>query len=153
MKRALPGFFILLFAIALCSCSKKLYTHQQVMQSFHNKDDVLKRFGNPDIKRAVDSTEIWIYNRDISGKTKTSPVVTPPINDSTQISKAVAQNVYVNFIFDHNENVIGYKSNGVDLSYVKKVSAGSNILNVLGATALVIVVVAIDAWSNGDISF
>ncbi|HTK19603.1 MAG TPA: hypothetical protein VL442_08830 [Mucilaginibacter sp.] len=153
MKKALPGFFILFLFLVLCSCSKKLYTHQQVMQSFHNKDDVFKRFGNPDIKRAADSTEIWIYNRDISGKTPQSVAKTPPVNDTSQTSAAVPQNIYVNFIFDHNENVVGYKSNGVDLSYVQKVSAAHNILNVLGAAAIIIVVVGIDAYSNGDFNF
>ena len=153
MKRALPGFFILLFALVLFSCSKKLYTHQQVMQTFHNKDDVFKRFGNPDIKRMADSTEIWIYNRDISGKTPPPTATNPPVNDTTQTSTAAAQNIYANFMFDHSGNIVGYKSNGVDLSYVKKVSAGTNILNVLGATAIVILVVAVDAYSNGDISF
>ena len=123
------------------------------MQSFHNKDDVFKRFGNPDIKRAVDSTEVWIYNRDISGKTPQPLARTTPVNDTTHISSATSQAVYVNFIFDHNENVIGYKSNGVDLSYTKKVSAATNILNVLGATAIVVLVVAIDAYSSGDVSF
>jgi hypothetical protein len=152
MKKALPEFFILLLISVLCSCSKKLYTHQQVMQSFHNKDDVFKRFGNPDIKRMADSTEIWIYNRDVSGKTQ-SPVTTPSINDTTQTSSASAQNIYVNFMFDHEGNIIGYKSNGLDLSYTKKISAGTNILNVLGATAIIVLVVAIDAYSNGNISF
>lgn len=153
MKKALPGFFILLLVLILSSCSKKLYTHKQVMQSFHNKDDVFKRFGNPDIKRMSDSTEIWIYNHDISGKTLPTAAATPPVNDTTQTSRTVAPSVYVNFIFDHNENVVGYKSNGVDLSYTKKVSAVTNILNVLGAAAIIVVIVGIDAYSNGDFSF
>lgn len=123
------------------------------MQSFHNKDDVFKRFGNPDIKRTADSTEIWIYNHDISGKTIQPIAQTQPSNDTIPASATLPQNVYVNFIFDHNENVIGYKSNGVDLSYTKKVSAFTNILNVLGAAAIIVVVVGIDAYSNGDFNF
>jgi hypothetical protein len=153
MKKALPGFFILLFTLVLCSCSKKLYTHQQVMQSFHSKDDVFKRFGTPDITRMADSTEIWIYNRDISGKTPPLAAKIPSANDTTQTSAAIPQNVYVNFIFDHSGNIIGYKSNGVDLSYIKKVSAGTNILNILGVIAVIAVVVGIDAYTNGDASF
>lgn len=122
------------------------------MQSFHNKNDVFKRFGNPDIKRSVDSTEVWIYNRDISGKTQ--PLTkTAPVNDTSQVSPAASRAVYVNFIFDHNENVIGYKSNGVDLSYVKKVSAGTSILNALGVIAIIAVVIGVDAYTNGDVSF
>ncbi|HEY9002843.1 MAG TPA: hypothetical protein VIM89_15930 [Mucilaginibacter sp.] len=159
MKKALPGFFILL-SVLLCSCSKKLYTHQQVMQSFHNKDDVFKRFGNPDIKRMADSTEIWIYNHDVSGKTSQPIAKVPSTNDttkvstdSTQISTAQPPNIYINFMFDHTGNIVGYKSNGVDLSYVKKVSAGTNILNALGVIAVIAVVVGIDAYTNGDVSF
>ena len=153
MIKVLPGFFILLLALVVCSCSKKLYTHQQVMQSFHNKDEVFKRFGNPDIKRMKDSTEVWIYNHDVSGKSSQTPVKTTPVNDTTQVSAADPQSTYVNFMFDHDGNTIGYKSNGVDLSYEKKVSDGSNNLKGLGTAAIVIVVVAIEAYSNGDFSF
>ena len=153
MKKVLPGFFILLFVLVLCSCSKKLYTHQQVMQGFHTKDDVFKRFGNPDIKRMADSTEIWIYNHDVSGKTSQQKNKTPSVNDTTQASAAASQNTYINFIFDHSGNIIGYKSNGVDLSYVKKVSAGKNILNALGIAAILVVVVGLEVYNNSDISF
>jgi len=153
MKKALPGFFILLFVLVLCSCSKKLYTHQQVMQGFHTKDDVFKRFGNPDIKRMADSTEIWIYNHDVSGKTSQQKNKTPSVNDTTQASAAASQNTYINFIFDHSGNIIGYKSNGVDLSYVKKVSTAKNILNALGIAAILVVVVGLEVYNNSDISF
>lgn len=153
MKKALPGFSILLFAFALYSCSKKLYTHQQVIQSLHTKDDVFKRFGNPDIKRMADSTETWIYNHDVSGKTSHMVTKSVLLNDTTLISKTVPQNVFINFMFDRTGNIVGYKSNGIDLSYVKKVSAGTNILNVLGATAIIVLVVAVDVYTNGDVSF
>ena len=153
MKKVLPGFFILFAVLVLCSCSKKLYTHQQAMQSFHTKDDVFKRFGNPDIKRMADSTEIWIYNHDVSGKTPQSITKASPVNDATQITATTSQNVYINFMFDRTGNIVGYKSNGVDLSYVKKVSAGTNILNTLGIIALVALLVGVDAYTSGDISF
>ena len=153
MKKTLPGFFILLLVLISSSCSKKLYTHKQVMQSFHTKDDVFKRFGNPDIKRMADSTEIWIYNHDVSGKTTLALAKNQPVNDTTHTSTAIPSNIYVNFIFDRTGNIKGYKSNGVDLSYTKKISAITNILNVLGAVAIVAVVIGIDAYSNGDFSF
>jgi hypothetical protein len=153
MTKALPGFFILLFALSLCSCSKKLYTHLQVMQSFHNKDEVLKRFGNPDIKRMADSTEIWIYNHDVSGKPPQSVAKTPLANDTIKTSKIATQNAYINFTFDHNGNITGYKSNGINLSYEKKISAGKNILNALGIAAILAVVVGLEIYNNSDISF
>jgi len=153
MTKALPGFFILLFALSLCSCSKKLYTHKQVMQSFHNKDEVLKKFGNPDIKRMVDSTEVWIYNHDVSGRFPQLVTKNQSISDTTKVSQTPLQNVYINFMFDRSGNITGYKSNGVDLSYEKKISAGKNILNALGIAAILAVVVGLEIYNNSDISF
>jgi hypothetical protein len=153
MIRALPGFFILLVALLLCSCSKKLYTHQQVMQSFHSKDDVLKRFGNPDIKRMADSTEIWIYNRDMGTKSVDSTAKLSKINtDTTKALPMVKQGKYINFMFDRSGNVVGYKSNGIDLTYEKKISAGTNILKALGTAAIIAVIVGLEVYNNSDAS-
>ena len=153
MIRALPGFLILLSAIFLCSCSKKLYTHKQVMQGFHSKDDVLKRFGNPDIKRTVDSTEIWIYNRDVGTKSVDSTAKLSKINtDTTKSLPVVKQGKYINFMFDSTGSVVGYKSNGIDLSYEKKISAGTNILKALGTAAIIAVIVGLEVYHNSDVS-
>jgi len=153
MIRALPGFFILLITLLLCSCSKKLYTHQQVMQSFHSKDDVLKRFGNPDIKRMADSTEIWIYNRDMGAKSFDSTAKLSKINtDTTKALPMVKQGKYINFMFDRSGNVVGYKSNGIDLTYEKKISAGTNILKALGTAAIIAVIVGLEVYNNSDAS-
>jgi hypothetical protein len=153
MIRALPGFFILLSAIFLCSCSKKLYTHKQVMQSFHTKNDVLKKFGNPDIKRMADSTEIWIYNRDIGAKSVDSTAKISKINiDTTKALPIVKQGKYINFMFDYAGNVVGYKSNGIDLSYEKKISAGTNILKALGTAAVIAIIVGLEFYNNSGAS-
>jgi len=151
MKKTLPGLFTVLMMISLFSCSKKLYTHQQVMQSFHSKNDVLKRFGNPDIKRMVDSTEVWIYNRDVGAKSVDSTAKLSKINtDTTKSLPVVKQGKYINFMFDRAGNMVGYKSNGVDLSYVKKVSAGTNILKALGTAAIIAVIVGLEVYNNSD---
>ena len=123
------------------------------MQSFHNKDEVLKKFGNPDIKRMVDSTEVWIYNHDVSGRSPQLVTKNQSISDTTKVSQTPLQNVYINFMFDRSGNITGYKSNGVDLSYEKKISAGKNILNALGIAAILAVVVGLEIYNNSDISF
>ena len=154
MLRSIALSSVLLVSLFLCSCSKKVYTHKQVMQSFHTKDDVAKRFGNPDIKRTIDSTEEWIYNRNVASKSSNSAVNSSVSNvDTTKSSSITQQNSYIRFLFDPEGNVAGYKSNGVDLGYVKKVSAGSNILKGLGIAAIVIVIVGLDVYSNSDITF
>lgn len=124
------------------------------MQSFHTKEDVTKRFGNPDIKRTIDSTEEWVYNHNFLPKPSNTIVNTPPAGvDTTQKSRKIQQNTYVRFLFDSAGNVVGYKSNGVDLGYVKKVSAGSNILRGVGIAAIVVILVGLDLYSNSDITF
>lgn len=154
MLRSITLSSLLLVSLFLCSCSQKVYTHKQVMQSFHTKEDVTKRFGNPDIKRTIDSTEEWVYNHNFLPKPSNTIVNTPPAGvDTTQKSRKIQQNTYVRFLFDSAGNVVGYKSNGVDLGYVKKVSAGSNILRGVGIAAIVVILVGLDLYSNSDITF
>ncbi|HTD40569.1 MAG TPA: hypothetical protein VK671_08110 [Mucilaginibacter sp.] len=154
MLRSIALSLALLVSLFLCSCSKKVYTHKQVMQSFHSKDDVARKFGEPDIRRTIDSTEEWIYNHDVVSKPSNSIVNASAVSmDTTKKTSTTQQNSYIRFLFDSAGNVVGYKTNGVDLGYVKKVSAGSNILRVLGIAAIVVVIVGLDVYNNSDISF
>src|ERR1700744_1030286 len=115
MLKLLPGCFIVLCLLLFCSCTKHVYTHQQVMQGFRTKDDVLKQFGNPDqVKEGVEIEE-WTYNRDkISGPNKTTKpdtiVAADAISDTLKASQPVVYNRYIRFIFDRDGNVAGYKT-------------------------------------------
>jgi hypothetical protein len=152
-----------LIAVACFSgCSKKLYTHQQVMQGFRNKKDVEKRFGRPDIRRMIDSTEEWIYNHDLQAKAanpskESVPVITDTLRKDSDTLKTghslTPSPGYISFLFDKDGNVIGYKSKGVDLSYQKKISAGTNILKALGTIAIIALAVGLDVYGNSDITF
>jgi hypothetical protein len=154
MLRSITLSFAILVSLFLCSCSKKVYTHKQVMQTFHSKDDVARKFGEPDIKRTIDSTEEWIYNRIVVSKPANSSGKIPTVTtDTTKNASITQQNSYIQFLFDPAGNVVGYKSNGIDLGYVKKVSAGSNILKGLGIAAIVIVIVGLDVYNNSDLTF
>ena len=70
--------------------------------------------------------------------------------DTTKALPVVKQGKYINFMFDRTGNIVGYKSNGVDLSYVKKVSAGTNILKALGTAAIIAVIVGLEVYNNSD---
>ena len=147
------SFSCALFAVLfLCSCSKKVYTHQQVMQGFHTKNDVAKQFGHPDIIRMIDSTEVWIYNRDTISK-PTGPITTVSNTGTDTIKTPPKPNKSIRFMFDKEGNVVGYKSNGVDLGYTKKISAGTNILRVMGITLIIAVIIGLDVYNNSNISF
>lgn len=154
MPRSTLALCVLSAALFLCSCSKKVYTHKQVMQSFHTKDDVVKKFGIPDVKRTIDSTEEWIYNHNVQPR-PSNPAANTAASyvDTSKKTSVSPQQAYMLFLFDDQGNVVGYKSNGVDLGYVKKVSAGSNILRGLGIAAILVVIIGLDIYGNGNVSF
>ena len=156
MHKLLSGYFIFLCLLFLCSCAKKVYTHQQVMQSFHTKDDVKKRFGKPDQVKKDTVMEEWVYNQDVAGNTgktaKQDTVIATNAIPDTLKTKVVKHSKYIRFIFDRDGNVAGYKSNGIDLSHVTKDSFGLTVLKVLGITALLVIVISVDIYNNTDIN-
>lgn len=165
MNKSLLGLLFACALLSLCGCATKRFSHQQVMQSYHNKDDVLKRFGKPDKRRIVDSTEVWFYyhyngpNNFKPGSTTVATVqpdtekVAYNSADTLKAKQQIPANTSISFIFDKQGNVQGYKSQGVDFSYSKTDSFGITMLKVLGITALVILVVGLDVYNNTDINF
>ena len=92
----------------------------------------MKQFGVPDIRKKVGADEEWIYNRDTLASVKQIKRDTVnKIADSLRISQNNNQGKYIKFIIDTNNNVIGYKLNGVNTSRKVKVSAGTIILKIL----------------------
>ena len=158
MIKSLSGSLILITLLFLCSCTKKLYTHQQVMQSMHTKDDVLKKLGTPDEVKKGEDIEEWVYNRDTvhkPGKPKKTDTIfaSNAQSDTLKVIQFPRHVKYIRFIFDQQGNIAGYKSQGVDFSYVKKESFGLTALKVLGIAALIAVAVAVDVYGNSDINF
>lgn len=153
MSKFLTRYAIILCILFLCSCTKRVYTHQQVMQSFQNKDDVLKRFGNPDQVKEGEGIEEWVYNQDKvsdAGKSIKPDTIhaTNEISDTLKATQPVKYNKYIRFIFNPDGTLAGYKSQGVDLSTVKKDSFGIALLKVLGIGALIVIVVGVDVYNN-----
>lgn len=157
MLKSLSGCFIFFCCLSLCGCAKKVYTHQQVMQSFHTKGDVLKRFGKPDQIKEDTLLDEWTYNRDGvdrpvkagTGDTISAAVTT---SDTLKTNKIVKYNKYIRFIFDKDGNIAGYKSKGVDLTQVTTDSFGLTVLKVLGITALLVIVIGVDIYNNTDVN-
>jgi hypothetical protein len=131
MKKALLGLLILIAIISFCGCTRTLYT-KDIAKSCQTKDQVMKQFGIPDIRRKVGTDEEWIYNRDTLASVK--QIKKDTINkttDSLRISQTTDQSKYIKFIIDTNNNVIGYKMNGINTSQKVKVSSGTIILKIL----------------------
>ena len=131
MKKSLHCLLILIAIISFCSCTRTLYT-KDVAKSCQTKDQVIKQFGVPDIRRKVGADEEWIYSRDTLASIKQIKRDTVnKIADSLRISRNTDRGKYIKFIIDTNNNVIGYKLNGVNTSRKVKVSAGTIILKIL----------------------
>jgi len=119
-----------------CSCTKVIHT-RQVLQGFHTKDDILKRFGTPDEKKQGVGVEEWVYHMDsgpaVAQSNITDPVQSYPLKPNTDsLSKASPHNKSVRFMIDTNNNVVGYKNDGVDLTRKVKQNPVLVSLNFMG---------------------
>lgn len=148
--------------MSLCSCSKQIHSHKQVMVSYHTKDDVMKQFGVPDEKREANHLTEWLYNCDTSSnlyhsQTKvgidgTYNTVYGSLNHNTVTTdKFTPFNKYVKFTFDEQGKVVNWDSDHVNFEERKK-KPGATIALVVGcvaaATLFVVSLVAVNDFSN-----
>jgi hypothetical protein len=110
---------------------------RQVLQGFHTKDDILKRFGTPDQKKQGVGVEEWAYHigsvAAAAQSNKTDPVQNHPLKLNTDsLNKASPDNKSIRFMIDTNNNVIGYKNEGVDLTRKVKQNPVLVSLNFMG---------------------
>lgn len=131
--------------LCLCSCSKLIHSHEQVMVSYHTKDDVMKQFGLPDEKREANHVTEWLYNCDTSSallhsKTKvaingTYNTVYGSLNHNTvSMDKFTPYNKYIKFTFDEQGKVLNWDSHNVNFAERKK-KPGATIALVVGSVA------------------
>jgi len=146
MKKALLGLLIFTVILSFCSCTRVIYT-QEVLQNCHTGTDVMKQFGKPDKRTTVDSNEVWIYYKLVTptnniSKTTPRAAVNNPIKVDS-LNAATNSTKYIKFIIDTNNQVVGYKNNGLDLTRKVKVSAGSATMKILGSEIVVSILLAV----------
>jgi len=132
----------LLSILSMLSCTKTIYTHEQMLSSYQTKQDVVKKFGMPTEKKVNEDTEMWLYRFDRKDSfTKHSVdeyqnVQTVTVADFTRYKR------YLLFTFDQKGNVVRSDFKDVDLAVKKKDTAATIVLIatgvgiVFGATAL-----------------
>lgn len=131
--------------LCLCSCSKLIHSHEQVMVSYHTKDDVMKQFGVPDEKREANHLTEWLYNCDTSSAlhhSKTKVVINGTYNtvygslnhNTLSTDKFTLYNQYVKFTFDEQGKVVNWDSDNVNFAERKK-KTGATIALVAGSVA------------------
>jgi len=150
--------------LMLFSCSKVIYSHQQVMGKYENKEGVVNRFGLPTEIIKSDNTEEWVYDYDARSKDQKNGNlnknellnVTYNAADSSSIinTKHVAQfsqfKKFIKFTFDKKGNTLKWDSHGVNLS-TRAISTGKTIgfvLLLIAGSAVVVFGLAIAAFSG-----
>ena len=125
-------FYIKLFLLIsiVSSCTKTLYTHNDVMNRYKTKTDIITKFGMPTEKRSESGLEEWYYNFG----TKTTYTYSNT-QSSLLTGNANTSNKFVKFIIK-NDSVVNWKTQGVDLKLTeinKKQPTLAIILGTLGS--------------------
>lgn len=157
MKVSFSRLLILGILILLCSCTRVIHT-KQVLHSLHTKDEVLKQMGPPTKITKSEGGQELIYTRDTTytivksakGDTSTSSVNGA---DSLKVDRIVPHIRSIKFMIDTNNNVIGYKNNGLDLSKKVKVNPLLEGLKYLGEGVLLIIVLGLSLHVQDYINF
>lgn len=146
---------ILLFAIlfTISSCTKILYTHQQYMERFKTKDDVIHGFGIATEKRQENNISEWFYDYGrrttavSNGNSYTGVSVSGDYNsiygnsntNTGMITQIYNNENYVKFLFDSTNRVINWNTFGVDFG--KKTIARGATMVAIGGTLLAVIAV------------
>jgi hypothetical protein len=146
--------------ISLCSCSKIIHSHEEVMSSFQTKDEVTRQFGIPDERRELHEVTEWLYNCDTisafaASKTKVRRRGTlnnvygtfeHPITDVTEFTHYIS---YVKFDFDKQGKVISWDTREVNFAE-KKLRVGATIAIVVGGLLVVGIIYSIISLHNWE---
>jgi len=163
MKRSQFLLSALLGLLLFSSCTHTVYTHQQVLQNFHTKGDVWKQFGPPDERNPGQGTEQWVYDMDKPHNPTTQKLQDTIANQPNKImgrpDTLAADSVhpvqpekyarYVKFMFDDQGVVIGYKTEGVDLTHKEKDNFGKSLVTITGGILLLSALIALELYNDG----
>ena len=106
-------------------------THSEYMNQFKDKKDVVKSFGIADKQEKIEGIEIWYYDKGTTTTSNTRGRSTANLKDNAfgnginansnnrSTTSTTSSTSYVEFQFEE-ENVINYRTKGVDYGTVKK---------------------------------
>ena len=155
MKNLIKGI-ALLSLLSLCSCTKVLYTHQQVLNRYQTRQDVISKFGMPTEKKTdEDSTEEWLYKFDQKGAF-TDHSFHEQLNTKTvAVAEFSRYKRYIIFTIDKQGRVIVSQFDGVNLEERVKNPGGTIALIAGGVAFVALLVVAASSitFNLGGVSY
>jgi hypothetical protein len=138
MEKMIKGIMIFSM-VSLFSCTKVLYTHDQVLGRYKTMQDVEKTFGIPTEKTMNDISESWLYRYDRDTLKSNSVELHQNLRTDT-VNAFNKYDRYLVFSFDKKGKVIKCDYTGVDLT-VRKLKPGATIATVGGIAVGVAVMV------------
>ena len=106
----------MLSMLSLCSCSKVIYTNDQVMNDFKTKESIVKRFGMPDEKRTTEDAEEWLYRFDRSNMSINQSAASNANSKTVNVANFIIYKKYVIFRIDQHGSVLSWQCEGVDFT-------------------------------------
>jgi hypothetical protein len=145
MKNFITGIAFLSM-LSLFGCTKTIYTHEQVLDLYQTKQDVIKKLGIPTEKKTSDTTEEWLYRYERYDTFKKHSVEAFHNTQTVSVADFNRYKKYLIFTFDQKGNVIRSDSHGVNFA-VKKVDAFGTVVLIAAGVGVVAGLTAI-AVSN-----
>jgi hypothetical protein len=142
MKNLIKGLAFLSM-LSLFSCTRVLYTPEQVMGRYQNKKDVITRFGAPaEIKANDDGSEEWLYKFE-----KKTPSAGHSSNEQRNVKTVTVTRLnrykrYIIFTIDRQGDVISWKFEGINLEEKQK-NPGGTIALIAGSAAFIGLIVLV----------
>lgn|ERR1700743_1900068 len=135
MKNLITGLAFLTM-LSLCSCTKVLYTHEQVVDRYKTKQDVSKTFGVPTEKKMSGNTEQWLYKFEKDDSSREHVAKEYHNTQTVTVTDFNKYDKYLVFTFDLQGNVTRCDYSGVDLTVKTKDKEATIVLIALGAVLL-----------------
>jgi hypothetical protein len=114
MRDLIIGFLVLIM-LSLSSCTKVVYTNQEVLGRYKTKQEVTQKFGVPAEKLLGSAMEEWLYRFESKFPMKHLEMESLDTT-STVVTQFKRNGKYVIFTFDKQGNVLRTEFKNVDVA-------------------------------------
>jgi hypothetical protein len=134
MRDLIIGFLVLIM-LSLSSCTKVVYTNQEVLGRYKTKQEVTQKFGVPAEKLIGSTREEWFYRFESKFPMKHLEMESLDTT-STVVTQFKRNGKYVLFTFDKQGNVLSSEFKNIDVAE-RKLATGRTIA-LLGGIAVIL---------------
>ncbi|MDB5135192.1 MAG: hypothetical protein JWP37_1795 [Mucilaginibacter sp.] len=131
MKNFIMG--LAMISMLSLSCTKVIYTNEQVIDRYKTKQDLMKKFGAPTEKQKDSTAERWLYKYE-------SSTIESRNTNSLDVKGLGAYKRCLIFTMDLQGNIVRWDNKGVDMTERVKNKHGTVALIIVGSSLVVLVV-------------